>query len=204
LRLSHLRLPCGQRLSADEFAVERRVLGQVADEHVSSSAGQTRPPDRLGGELAWELRVESFEFAETREHLAVARRVRSSAGDDVAAVLAMFARGPEELQSLAQCIAERVSERDCVAPRESELVAVDRYTDVGTVRRDCCLGVRDAGLTPGEFLDQERGYSVSYTETLAALALNYGWSYRWQCRTTTHHYSLQMLQHQIAVVEALG
>ncbi|WP_244509948.1 hypothetical protein [Halogranum gelatinilyticum] len=93
----------------------------------------------------------------------MARRGRAAPGDDVTAVLAVFARGAEELLSLAECLAELVAQGGRVAPRESELVAVERQEEFGTVRRDFGLGVRDAGFTPGEFLDQERGYSVSCT-----------------------------------------
>ena len=93
----------------------------------------------------------------------MARGGRPAARDDVTAVRTVLAGSAEELLAVAQGSPEFVAQGGRVAPRESELVAVERQEEFGTVRRDCCLGVRDAGFTPGEFLDQERGYSGSYT-----------------------------------------
>ena len=97
----------GQRLTCHQFAVERGMLREVSDQHVSSPAGQPRPLDVRGRELLGQLVVESGERGAALEHLPVTRRVGAPALDDVTAVRASRSDRASELPALGQRLAQR-------------------------------------------------------------------------------------------------
>nr|WP_254268861.1 hypothetical protein [Halorussus aquaticus] len=97
----------GERLTLLQFAVEAGVLGEVMHEHVTTPAGQSGLADVLGGELVGQSVVASPEGREALEHLAVARRVSTPSGDDVASVFAVCPDRAYELAALGQRLAER-------------------------------------------------------------------------------------------------
>lgn len=82
------------------------MLREVVDEHVPTPASQTGLADSFGGELVGQSLVESHERVETLEHFPVARGVRSSARDDVAAVFAVLTDCLDELPAFGQCFTE--------------------------------------------------------------------------------------------------
>jgi hypothetical protein len=154
-------------LPGREVALEGGVLHEVADDHVPAAAGETAPTDRLGGELGRQPVVQPVERVEAVEHLPVAAGVRAAAFDDVAAVLAAFAGGPQELVALGQRPFQLVTERDGGFARQAHRLAVDLEQDGLAVAPGIDVGRPDAPLVglssvpgtgirlAGEFLDQQ-------------------------------------------------
>jgi len=112
---------------------------------VPAAAGQSGPPDLLGGERRGQAVVESPECGEVLEHLAMARRIGSSARDDVASVLAVGADRPDELPALGQGVAECCAQLVGLGSGEAMGLARDGDGDRLRIRR------RRLGA---EFLDQ--------------------------------------------------
>ena len=134
----------GQGLARGEFAVERRVFGEVAHHHVAAPARETGPPHVVGVELGGEPLVQPFERREPVEHFAVARRLGAPTGDDVTPVATAFAARPQELPFFCQRLGQRFSECVGVRPGETALGPVERQNERAVVGR----------FTADEFLDQ--------------------------------------------------
>jgi hypothetical protein len=143
----------GEGLALGAVAVEGRMLGEVVDQHVPPSAGQPRLLHVLGGERLGQAVVESPEDREVLEHFPVARRVGSSARDDVTAVLAVGADRPHELSALGQRVAQRRAQLVGLGSGEFVGLARDGYDDrlAGVTR---FTGFRRRRLFGTEFLDQ--------------------------------------------------
>ncbi|WP_246310210.1 hypothetical protein [Halorarum halophilum] len=92
----------------------------------------------------------------------MARRVRGATLDDVAPVLAVFARGVEELASSGERVREVVAQRARRLAREPSLctVELEQYIAV-RVRRRVDVGPR-VRTRVGRFLDQSPGGDFLY------------------------------------------
>lgn len=146
-RRCQVSFPGGKRLPAREITLECRVFGEVPDEHVLPTTGQSGAADLVSGELFRESLVEAFDPSKGIEHFPVARGVGAASLDDVAPVLAVSAGRVQELASVGQRVAEVVAQ-----PRG---VLAIQNVRVGAETDDNVPGVdRDGWLTAGEFLDQ--------------------------------------------------
>jgi len=105
------------------------MLADVPKYHVPTGASDPRAPHVFGRELGRQSVVEAPQRLETLEHLGVARRVGSAAGDDVTAVLPMFARGAEELAALRQGVADGFLQVGGVVTRERVGLVTDSNDD---------------------------------------------------------------------------
>lgn len=99
-----------QRLSGREFTIECRVLGEVSNEHVPTTAGQPCLAGVLGRESHRERVVQPHYLGEPVEHFPVASGVCVASFDDVPPVFAVFPGGVEKLPTVGQCLRERVTE----------------------------------------------------------------------------------------------
>lgn len=106
----------------------------MPDEHVAAAPRHTRGVERVGRERLGQAVVEPAERVEGVEDLPVAGRTRVPPLDDVATVLAVFARGMEELLALRQRILEFLAERGRIASGDLVYVAVD-FQQNSTPRR---------------------------------------------------------------------
>lgn len=91
-----------------QFAVEVRMLDEVPDEHMPSRPRDARAGKRLRTEGLGQPGEETLQFVEAVEDRRVAGRIGISPLDDVTAVLAMHAGGPEELPPFGQCLRDIV------------------------------------------------------------------------------------------------
>ncbi len=98
--------PCCERLSTSQHAVERWMLGEMMDEHVSTTARQSRLFDVLSSELGGKLPVQFIKRCERIEHFPMARGVRTTANDDVRAVRAMLTGRVSERFGVIQCFVQ--------------------------------------------------------------------------------------------------
>ena len=140
-----VRFPGRQGLALGQFALERRMLGEVVDQHVSPPAGQPRLCYAGRSKFRGQAVVETPECGETLEHLPMARRVCSAALDHVTSVLAVGADRLDELPALGQRIAQRRAQLVGLGSGEFVRLARDRHGDR--------FGLRTRSFDT-EFLDQ--------------------------------------------------
>ena len=152
----------GQRLTCHQFAVERGMLREVADQHMATPASQSRSLDVRGRELRRQVVVEVSERGTALEHFPVARRVGTPALDDVAAVFPVRGDRAGELPALGQRFAQRRPQSVGLGAREFVGLAPD-----GDRERLARVPVRTRGSVTldGEFLDQSPRGDLLYPRT---------------------------------------
>ena len=131
------------------------MLGEVAHEQVATAAGHARYVDVRRGERRRQRRVLLAEGGELLKHLPMTRRVRAAARDHVAPVRPVAADRVDVLATLGQRLAQR-------APERSGRVPIEGVCVLGECDHDPLAVGPNRYLIAGEFLDQERGYSVTY------------------------------------------
>lgn len=93
-------------LSRRQFAVERRMLDKVADDHMPAAARESCLLNIRGRELLWKLGEDRLERIEGVEHFAVPRGIGAAAFHHVGAVRSVSPGGVEELTACSECLAE--------------------------------------------------------------------------------------------------